>query len=278
MEDRQCVDFLREMLPQAGLRWPGFRRVRRTVCKRLSRRMAELGLADLAAYRDCLRANRAEWASFDAMCRIPISRFYRDRGIFAALADQIVPELAAAAAGAHRIFRCWSLGCASGEEPYSIALLWRFRVAPVFPDLRCRILATDADPVMIERAQVGCYAESSLRDLPTAWRAGFKRSGGRLCLDPAWRGDIEFRCQDVRREMPGEVFDLILCRNLVFTYFDESAQRRLLPELARRLMPDGALVIGRHESVPPTASLRAWRPKLGIFRLAPPAAAVPAAG
>jgi chemotaxis protein methyltransferase CheR len=82
------------------------------------RRLAELGLTDLCAYRAFLTSSPTEWARL-AMCRIPISRFYRDRGAFDIIIRQLLPQLAAmASARGMAGIKCWSAGCASGEEPY----------------------------------------------------------------------------------------------------------------------------------------------------------------
>lgn len=76
MTDRECVEFLQWALPQLGLRWPGFRKVRRQVHKRMVRRLGELGLGQIADYRAYLDTHAAEWGVLDAMSRISISRFY----------------------------------------------------------------------------------------------------------------------------------------------------------------------------------------------------------
>ena len=95
MKDEQCVRFLPWALPQLRMRWDGFRKVRRQVRKRLARRLRELGLADTEAYRDYLRRHAEEWHYLDTLCRITISRFYRDKGVYAALSEQVLPTLAA---------------------------------------------------------------------------------------------------------------------------------------------------------------------------------------
>jgi chemotaxis protein methyltransferase CheR len=82
MQDAECVALLRWALPRLGLRWPGFRKVRRQVCKRITRRIRELGLADVTTYRERLESVPEEWPELDALCRITISRFYRDRAVF----------------------------------------------------------------------------------------------------------------------------------------------------------------------------------------------------
>ncbi len=127
VKDADCTEFLQWALPRLGMRWPGFRRVRGQVCKRLRRRMAELGLRDLADYRALLETHPEEWTRLDGLCRISISRFYRDQGVWRTLEREILPRLAdrARARGETRL-RIWSAGCASGEEPYTLALLFAF--------------------------------------------------------------------------------------------------------------------------------------------------------
>ena len=94
MDNRDCTTFLQWALPQRNLCWPGFRKVRRQVCKRLTRRIRELGLDDLAAYRRRLEAEPAEWRAFDECCHITISRFFRDRGVFEVLRKRVLPDIA----------------------------------------------------------------------------------------------------------------------------------------------------------------------------------------
>ena len=253
MGNEPCVPFLKWSLPQLGLRWPGYRKVRRLLAKRLNRRLAELGLADLAAYRKFLVEEPGEWARLDALCRIPISRFYRDRGVFDTIGRQLLPEAAAraSATGKDRVM-CWSAGCASGEEPYTLAMAWRFCLADRWPALGFAVIATDAEERMIERAKAACYGRSSLKDLPEEWRErAFTRSGPLFCLAGEFRRGVEFAVQDIRHAMPDGPFDLVLCRNLVFTYFDEALQRRTLDRLRERISPGGFLVLGSHEALPP---------------------------
>jgi chemotaxis protein methyltransferase CheR len=257
VKDAECVDFLQWALPRMGFRWPGYRRVRRQVCKRVARRLKALGLGDLGAYRAYLTATPAEWAILDSCCRITISRFYRDRGVFEFLATDALPELARQTLErGDAMLRCWSAGCASGEEPYSLAIVWRLALARRFPDLGFEVVATDADQVMLKRARTGLYAAGSLKDLPQEWRArAFEPAGRGFRLRDRFRDCVRFRRQDIRRAMPAGPFDLILCRNLAFTYFDEEGQVRILNRLVARMVPGGALVLGGHETLPATP----WR-------------------
>ncbi|MBI4196171.1 MAG: methyltransferase domain-containing protein, partial [Betaproteobacteria bacterium] len=251
MTDTECVAFLQAALPQLGLHWPGFRKVRGLVCKRLNRRMRELGLPDLDAYRAHLENHAAEWPMLDGFCRIPISRFYRDRGVFESLELEVLPALAeSAVARGRNELTCWSACCASGEEPYTLAVLWKLRLQYRFPQLGLRMVATDIDERVLERAREGCYATSSLKALPPElFSEAFERRGTRFCLRDAFRV-VEFLQQDIRQAVPNGEFDLILCRNAVLTYFAPAGRRQVMERVVARLRPGGALVIGIHESLP----------------------------
>jgi chemotaxis protein methyltransferase CheR len=237
------------------MRWVGFRRVRRQVCKRLRRRMAELGLAELTEYRALLGTHPEEWIRLDGLCRISISRFYRDQRVWRTLEREILPHLTdrAKVRGETRL-RIWSAGCASGEEPYTQALLFAFshgRLSECAPE----ILATDSDPHLLERARRACYPASSLRDVPDSWRAAFERFDDEHCLRAECRTPVCFLEQDIRHALTEGRFDLILCRNLVFTYFETSLQAEVAERLAGRLTPGGYLLLGIHESLPESLSM-----------------------
>lgn len=269
MKDSDGVQFLQWCLPRLRLRWPGFRKVRRQACKRIDRRLKELGLSDVSAYRSYLEKDREEWRALDALCRISSSRFYRDKGVFQHLEREVLPPLARmVAAQGEEDVRCWSIGCASGEEPYTLAILWKLGLASQFPSLRLRILATDADPGAIQRAERACYPASSLKDLPADWlvKALVPLPDG-FCVRGEYREPVSFREQDIRVTAPNDLFHLILCRNIAFTYFDAELQRETLQEIKDRLVPGGALVIGSLESLPEGVSgFEPWDHHLGVYR------------
>jgi len=270
MTDRECVVLLQWAAPRLRLRWEGFRRVRGQVCKRIGRRVKALGLEGATAYRARLEAEPAEWEVLDSLCRVTISRFYRDHRVFDVLREELLPTLLRDARGrGDSVFRVWSAGCASGEEPYTVAVLFRFGLAPEFPGLRLELLATDADEALLARARRGCYPPGTLRELPTEWAAkAFTRTAkGEQCLAPELRDEPTFRCQDLRAELPAGPFHLVLCRNVAFTYFAPPLQREVLTRLVERLVPGGLLVIGAHESLPEDAAVleRAAGP-LPVFR------------
>jgi chemotaxis protein methyltransferase CheR len=246
MRDEDCVAFLQWALPRLRLRWPGYRRVRRQVCKRIQRRIDALGIS-LGQYRERIAGDPGERQRLDGCCRITISRFYRDQVSWQRLEQDVLPALAQG----RSTLRAWSIGCASGEEPYTLALLWRLRVSVGFPEVALEVLATDSDAAMLERAERACYPRGSLKDLPSHWgAAAFEFNNGEYCLLPEYRPEIRLLLQDVRNAPPAAVFDLILCRNLVFTYFEEALQREILDGFTTATRPCGVLVLGAHESLP----------------------------
>lgn len=251
MADDDCIEFLQWALPRIGLRWAGFRKVRRQVCKRLKRRMSELGLEGFPAYRERLQMDPEEWRTLDECSHITISRFLRDKGVFEALRTRVLSEIAARAKHEARGVRCWSAGCASGEEPYTLKILWDLEIAGACGEVAFSIIATDIDLTMLERAREGCFPASSLRELPPHLVSqAFERVGNRFCVRARHREGVTFQMQDLRSEAPPGPFDLVLCRYLAFTYFAPPQQQQVLARIAERLSPNGYLVIGTHEQLP----------------------------
>jgi len=200
---------------------------------------------------------------------MPITRFYRDRSVFQHLETAILPELAQLITKDRtRALRCWSAGCASGEEPLSLAILWQHRLARRYPTVGFCVVATDIDPAAIQRAQRGCYHWSSMKELPPEWRAeAFVTSGEEICVKEEYRSAVSFLVQNLRDSSPDGMFHLILCRNLAFTYFDEISQRETLRRLTDKLAPGGALIIGKGESLPEGQwAVEPWSLPMAIYR------------
>jgi chemotaxis protein methyltransferase CheR len=256
MRDAECRIFLDWALPRLGFRRAGFRRVRGQVCKRIARRMRVLDMPDFDAYQRLLEADRNEWIELDSLCRITISRFCRDRQVFEWLEQTGLPDLAGKTIAQGRsLLRCWSAGCGGGEEAYTLRILWDLGLASRFPAICFDIVATDAAPAMLARARRAVYQAGTLRELPESRVAdAFTRVQEEYRLRQEFRTGIRFLRQDIRQRMPRGPFDLVLCRNLVFTYFDEAGQRSVLRRIARRMAAGGILLVGRNERLPVDAS------------------------
>jgi chemotaxis protein methyltransferase CheR len=243
--------------------------MRRRLYKRLKRRLHELELPSLEAYQTYLAGHVEEWPILSSLCWMPITRFYRDRSIFQLMETEILPQLVKLLVKEREDqLRCWSAGCASGEEPHTLAILWQHRLARRYPTVEFQIVATDIDPLAIQRAERGCYHWSSMKELPADWRAeAFDVSGEQLFLKKEYRSNVTFLVQDLRDSVPDGRFHLILCRNLAFTYFDETSQRAALRRLLDKLTPGGALIIGKLETLPKEITgLEEWFPHIGVYR------------
>ncbi|OOZ36532.1 CheR family methyltransferase [Solemya velesiana gill symbiont] len=269
MQDTECVSFLQWALPQLQMRWPGFRKVRKQVCKRLSRRLSELDVADIEAYKQYLASHPDEWKRLDGICRVVVTRFYRDKLFFSKLTDDILPMLASnALKDGRKELRIWSIGSASGEEAYTLAILWQRQLATQFPGLQLSILGTEVDPHLLERSRKACYPAGTVKNLPQELRlAAFTREEEEYCLKRAYQRMVVFKEQDIRTTLPHQVYDLILCRNLVFTYFVEPQHRTILNQLLTRLVPDGWLTVGVRETLPDgVTGLDMVSERLGLYR------------
>lgn len=272
MKDGRCWRFLLWALPQLGYDASGFRKVRGQVCKRIARHLRQICVSSLDRYRDRLAEAPDEWAVLDQFCRITITRFCRERPAFECLCDDVLPQLIADARRHGRAkLRAWSAGCGGGEEPYTLRILWDLEIAPRFPSVTLDIVATDADAAMLQRADEASYRRGTLREMPQTWIARtFEPAGERLCLRSDFRHGIRFERQDIRERMPDGPFDLVLCRYLVFTYFDSEGRRNVLREIARRMRPGGVLMVGRKERPQDDGSgFEPIDPELGLWRRSP---------
>lgn len=258
MNDDDCIRFLQEVLPQFGYRWKGFRKVRKQVCKRIRKRLLELDLTDLTVYRQYLENNEKEGIVLDILCNITISRFYRDRFVFERLKTEILPSLAdMASQNQVKQVRCWSAGSCSGEEPFTLQILWKLSVlSRAEREIPLEITATDRDHSLIERAKKGIYPAGAFKDMPPELIAmAFENRDNNFHIKELFQQDVQFLEQDIRTELPEGEFDLILCRNLVFTYYQDDLQREIFNRMMTKLKPGGFFIIGIHESIPEEQNL-----------------------
>jgi len=270
-KDIEGAQFLQWCLSRLQLYWPGYGKARRQVYKRIQKRLHSLGLASLTDYPTYLESHSDEWQRLECCCWILISRFYRDESVFLFLEQEFVPHFArqiyVQGGGA---VGCWSLGCAAGEEPDSLSLLWKLRLQDQHPTVRLVILATDVDEQALAHAQRGCYRLSRLRDLPQTWRTeGFDQTseGDRIKL--TFRESVTCVEQDIRQAEPQETFHLILCRYLAFTCFNAPLQSKTLQRTVARMQTGSALVVGNRETLPSGEfGPVPWSEKNGVYRRA----------
>ena len=244
------------------------------VVSRLSRRLRELNLADFAAYcryLDC-PAGDEERRQMRSLLTTNVTRFFREPHHFRALTETVLPPLIARARVGGRV-RLWSAGCASGEEPYSIAL----SVLDLCPEAArrdIRILGTDIDPQVIHLGRTASY---DLRQAPiprALLAAHFTAEGstpGRYRVNEDLRKLVTLAELNLMEDWPMRGrFDVIFCRNVAI-YFDAGTQERLWARLSAALAPGGHLFVGHSERVTGPAADRLLSVGLTQYRLARPA-------
>lgn len=178
-----------------------------------------------------------------------------------------LPRLGRRWAGYRKVRGLTARRIARRLRPPGIEDLAGYRVRQAFPTLTLGIVATDCDPVLIERARAGCYRESSLKELPVDLRAAaFERRNDHWCVRPEYR-NVDCLRQDLREAMPDGPFDLVLLRNVIATYCAPEVQREVIGSIGSRMRAGAALVLGVHESLPErTPGFAAWPAARGVFR------------
>jgi chemotaxis protein methyltransferase CheR len=240
-------DAFRILLAEAGGRWPGYRKVRRGVQKRLRRHMQALGCPTVEAYRRRIRSDPAVRRDFRRCLAVSISRFFRDRRMWEVLETRLLPDLVRRHPHGLRV---WSAGCARGEEAYTFATIWE-RQPPPRPSMN--ILATDLHPGYLEQARCGAYGRGSLRDVPEPVRETLFIAEGpdRWRIRPHLQQRIDWRVHDLVHDPPPETeFAIIFLRNNLLTYVSDPARFRAFSRIVHHLAPDGVLAIGAHERLP----------------------------
>lgn len=240
-------EFLKEVAPCLGLQWRPFQR--RGVKRKVERRIIELGLSRFDEYLLKIQKDHEEKSHLSKILTVTISRFFRDKEVFDTFETSVLPAILKNRGNGG--LNVWSIGCAGGEEPYSVSLLCKEKFEKDFPEVRLSILATDIDEKMLRRAEEGRYKKSSLRETPQEVLENFfKKEDGIFILNPSVRKSVEFKRHNILREEPFPGMDIIFCRNLAFTYFSKASQVEVLKKISSSLNEKGYLVIGKDESLP----------------------------
>jgi len=221
-----------------------------TLQRRIGRRMALAGLKpkDLAGYLATLRANPAELQSLARDLLIHVTSFFRDPAVFETLAATIVPELI----GSHRTdqpLRVWVAGCSTGEEAYSLAMLFLEQIEATGRPVKLQLFASDVDPDAIAVARDGAYPVAAIEESLTPARLArfFVREEHGWRAAPDLRAAIVFTVQDVLSDPPFSRLDMVCCRNLLI-YLRPDAQARVLDAFHFALRDGGILLLGSSES------------------------------
>jgi len=225
-----------------------------TILRRIGRRIAVTHTHTIQEYADYLRGSPEEVGELVKAFLINVTQFFRDPEAFAYIQDEILPKLIAKARTHDKVLRLWTAGCATGEEPYSLAMLLSDMLGSEMPGWSIKIFATDLDDAAITFARHGIYSESLLKEVPDDYRNRFfERVDSGYRIAKILRQMVIFGQQDLSRSSPFPRIDLVLCRN-VLIYFAPDLQDYVLNQFAFSLSPDGYLFLGKAETVRPTQS------------------------
>jgi chemotaxis protein methyltransferase CheR len=218
---------------------------------RLSRRLRILNLKDFATYCELLQSDCGdELIQFVNAVTTNLTSFFRESHHFDYLAQVVLPQLFIKKQNSKRI-RIWSAGCASGEEAYSIAIVIREIVPPHWD---VKILATDLDSNVLDKAIQGVYEEDRVATLPPIrLKRWFKKGAGlqlgKVHVSPELQSLITFKQLNLINPWPLRgPLDIIFCRNVVI-YFDKITQRSLFERFANLLDYNGYLFVGHSENL-----------------------------
>jgi two-component system CheB/CheR fusion protein len=219
-----------------------------TFLRRVQRRMQVTHTGTIEAYLGHLRTEADEAQNLFNDLLIGVTHFFRDRKEFEALEREVVPKLFEGK-GANDHLRVWVLGCATGEEAYSIAILLREYSARLDAVPHIQIFATDIDNRALAQARVGRFAASAVQDVdPERLARWFVKEGDTYCVVKELREMCIFSQHNLIKDAPFSRLDLVSCRNLLI-YLNAELQNRVIPLFHFALRPGGFLFLGNSENV-----------------------------
>lgn len=220
------------------------------VKRRIAVRMIAVGCETAEEYVGYLLTEKAEPGILAKKLTIHVSKFFRNPSTFAKLKESVLPALfSRCRLEGRQTISLKSIGCAAGEEPYTLALILRESFAGDLTRFSVSIHGTDIDRDILRSAADAVYGAESLDEIPQEIRKRhFFFKEGKYHLDPRVREMVSFAHDDLLRLPRNEASDLILCRN-VLIYFERSAQESILSSFAESLREGGFLVLGKTETM-----------------------------
>ncbi len=260
-----------------GLDFRGYKRT--SLKRRITLRMEAMGSEDFLAYRTRLEAHPGEFEDLLNTVLINVTSFFRDADAWDVLRERVIPGIVAGA-GADRPIRVWSVGCASGEEPYSIAMLFAEVLGMADFCNRVKIYATDLDEEALKVARMATYTPRDIENVPPdLLDKYFERTANHYVFVRELRKCVIFGRHNVVNDAPISRIDLLTCRNLLI-YLEAETQAVVLPRLHYALNRDGFMFLGKAETQLARSSLfrpvemkhrifakvpQEWRRPLGSF-------------
>jgi chemotaxis protein methyltransferase CheR len=215
--------------------------------RRLAVRMRARGVHTYPEYARVLEADADEYDRLLDALTINVTKLFRNREAWDSLATRFLPDLWRERDGA---LRCWSAGCATGEEPYTLAILLLEHARRVGGTARrCVVDATDLDPAVLARARAGRYRAAAFEEAPPDLTGRYFDPGDERAVATSVRELVTFSQHDMLCQAPpASPYDIVVCRNVVI-YFGRPTQERLYHAFADVLRPGGILMLGKVETL-----------------------------
>ncbi|MDF2802506.1 MAG: methyltransferase, CheR-type [Anaerocolumna sp.] len=215
----------------------------RQMKRRIDALIAKHKITSYNTYVDTLKKNPVMFEEFVNYLTINVSEFYRNPEQWALLEKEVLPFLFQRFGNNIKI---WSAACSTGDEPYSLVML----LSKVLPLNRIKVIATDIDKQILEKAKLGLYNVKSLKGLPEEFITKYFRAINSTTyqISDAIKSQVEFRAHNLLKDDYPSQCDLIVCRN-VLIYFTEDAKDNIYKKFNTSLKKDGILFVGSTEQI-----------------------------
>jgi two-component system CheB/CheR fusion protein len=244
--DPELEALLEYLKRRRGFDFTGYKRA--SLARRIGKRMQAVQIDSFAEYRDYLEANIREFEELFDTILINVTGFFRDGETWTFLATEVIPRLIAQREPTEPI-RIWSAACATGEEAYTLAILFAEALGPEQFRERVKIYATDVDEAALMTARHATYPAKAVEDMSSDLvEKYFERSDARVTFRKDVRRSVVFGRNDLVQDAPISRVELLTCRNALM-YFDAQTQGRILSRFFFALNDGGYLVLGKAETM-----------------------------
>jgi two-component system CheB/CheR fusion protein len=219
-----------------------------SLIRRVRKRMQQIGVKSYLDYIDFLEVHPDEFDPLFNTVLINVTAFFRDPQAWETLKEQVLPRILQSKSDDQAV-RCWSAGCASGEEAYTLAMLLAETVGDQQFRQRVKIYATDVDQEALTQARQGSYPAAAVENLPEGLLAKyFEPVADRFVFRPDLRRSLIFGRHDLVQDAAISRLDLLVCRNTLM-YFNSETQAKILARFHFALRPSGYLLLGKAETL-----------------------------
>lgn len=232
-------DFKKEILSLSGIDLHSYKE--RQMKRRIDALIRKNNYEDYHSYVFALKTDKELYNEFINYLTINVSEFFRNPTQWEVLEKEVIPYLLKHSPS----LKIWSAACSTGDEPYSLAMV----LSKFLPLSKIRILATDIDKQVLEKAQMGLYNKKSIEGVPKEFLAKyFKIVGESYKISDEIKKCIDFKQHNLLKDPYPDRCDLIICRN-VLIYFTEEAKSEIYTKFNRSLKTDGVLFVGSTEQI-----------------------------